>query len=85
LVPNDAVALQTKLFLLLQIDQYASALEVLGTSLGDSSISQQPSNYFERAYVLYRLHREQEAQDLLASMSDSSDRGVQHLDAQLVS
>ena len=85
MVPNDADALQTKLFLLLQIDRYPSALEVLETSLGDSSLYQQPFGQFERAYVLYRLHCEQDARELLARVSDSPDRGAQHLDAQLVS
>jgi len=83
LFPDDAEALQTKLFLLIQTDQYALALEMLETSSSSSS-SQRSSSQFERAYVLYRLHREQEAEELLGNMSGStSDRGVQHLDAQL--
>lgn len=87
LVPNDADVLQTKVFLLLQTDQYGSALELLEMSPRGSSSSQQSSSQFERAYVLYRLHREQEAQELVAAnMPDpASHRRVQHLDAQLVS
>ena len=88
LVPNDANALQTKLVILLQTDQYASASEMPVMSPGGNSLSssQQPSSRFERVYMLYLLHREQEAQDHLTHMSGSaSGLGAQHLDAQLVS
>ncbi|KII95446.1 hypothetical protein PLICRDRAFT_48405 [Plicaturopsis crispa FD-325 SS-3] len=79
--PRDTDALQTKLFLLLQTDQYETALTMV------SAGAQGSAHAFERAYSLYRLHRESEATDVLRSIkdseADSGNRGVQHLEAQL--
>ena len=44
-------------------------------------------NAFEKAYSLYRLHREEEASTVLGAMKEGEeevDRGVLHLEAQLV-
>jgi signal recognition particle subunit SRP72 len=80
LEPNDGDALQTKLFLLLQTEQYNAALSLI-SARGD------PSSYaFEQAYSLYRLQRE-EAADILSTMKQKTggeERGVLHLEAQLV-
>ncbi|KAI0644856.1 hypothetical protein C8Q79DRAFT_968167 [Trametes meyenii] len=76
--PHDADALQTKLFLLLQTDQYAAALTLIGGDSGD--------NAFGKAYSLYRLHREDEATGVLKSLKTQEvedDRGHIHLEAQL--
>ena len=78
--PKDKDALQAKLFLLLQIEQYSAAL-ILLDSLGSSS-----EGAFEKAYSLYRLQRESEASQILNDIKQSNvdDRGVLHLEAQLV-
>ncbi|KIY48956.1 hypothetical protein FISHEDRAFT_13966, partial [Fistulina hepatica ATCC 64428] len=76
LYPNDTDALQTMLFLLLQTEQYTSALHHLDSMAGDHD--------FERAYTLYRLQREVDAQQLLNSMNGRDQhRGTVHLEAQL--
>ncbi|KAI0753567.1 hypothetical protein C8Q80DRAFT_1152911 [Daedaleopsis nitida] len=86
--PNDRDALQTKLFLLLQTDQYAAALamtEALFNSSGDDS-SSDGGYEFEKAYALYRLHREGDAGKVLGVLKEGEeevDRGVLHLEAQL--
>ena len=77
--PADQDALHTKLYLLLQTDQYAAALALIDDNGG---------NAFERMYSLYRLHREDEVEDQLNELKETSsegDRGVMHLEAQLVS
>ncbi|KAI0782942.1 hypothetical protein C8Q75DRAFT_488327 [Abortiporus biennis] len=75
--PNDRDAIQTKLFLLLQTDQYLSALTLIDAN----------ENYsFEKAYTLYRLQREDEVQEALIALKEKdeeTDRGVIHLEAQL--
>ncbi|KAI0042647.1 hypothetical protein FA95DRAFT_543355 [Auriscalpium vulgare] len=77
--PKDRDALQTKLFLLLQTEQYTAALTLLEASESHSA--------FERAYSLYRLQREKEAADLLDQLKHENGpdtaRGVLHLEAQL--
>lgn len=79
LEPNDKDALQTKLFLLLQTEQYVAALALIGD--GDPYA-------FERTYSLYRLQREAEAVNGLKTLKEGADdddeRGVLHLEAQLV-
>ena len=93
--PHDADAHQTKLFLLLQTDQYAAALAMTQapTSLPNESSTETEGEgsdrAFERAYSLYRLHREEEATGVLDDLKAKSgeeevDRGVLHLEAQLV-
>lgn len=77
--PNDKDALQTKLFLLLQTEQYDAALSIIG----ENSIE----HAFERTYSLYRLHHEPEAIDGLKIMKEGNsadERGALHLEAQLV-
>ncbi|KAH8088957.1 hypothetical protein BXZ70DRAFT_954983 [Cristinia sonorae] len=75
--PADQDALQTKLYLLLQTEQYAAALAL---------IEDNGENNFERMYSLYRLQREEEVESALAELKETSneiDRGVIHLEAQL--
>ena len=82
LEPNDVDARQTKLFLLLQTEQYNEALDLI-----DSNEDQSQHSY-ERGYSLYRLQRESDARNLLDTIKQErggDDRGVIHLEAQLVS
>lgn len=73
--PSDSDALQTKLFLLLKTNRYQEALGIT---------EEKPDSFrFERAYALYRLQREQEAQELLRD-ADADDRAVLFLQAQVV-
>ncbi|KAH7097366.1 hypothetical protein BKA62DRAFT_447926 [Auriculariales sp. MPI-PUGE-AT-0066] len=78
LTPEDADVLQTKLFLLLQTEQYAGALDL---STGGRE--------YERAYALYRLNRETEAREVISGLEkdtkldDEAARGVDILAAQL--
>jgi len=76
--PRDKDALQTKLFLLLQTDQYLPALAVLDAN-GNSD------GAYERAYSLYRLQRESEAEQVLGNLkaAKQDDHGMLHLEAQL--
>ncbi|KAI5987625.1 hypothetical protein EDD15DRAFT_2292095 [Pisolithus albus] len=76
--PTDADALQTKLFLLLQTEQYEAALSLIGDDTLDHRA-------FEKAYALYRFHKEEEASHVLQELKQSQkgQRGVLHLDAQL--
>lgn len=79
--PKDPDAAQTKLFLLLQTEQYDAALSLIGN---DGEIT---SHAFETAYSFYRLQREAEAKHIVQSIKDDEDvdnRGVIHLEAQLV-
>ncbi|KAI0827614.1 hypothetical protein BC628DRAFT_1317896 [Trametes gibbosa] len=81
LEPRDPDALQTKLFLLLQTDQYATALALI-----DTVAVEDKNHAFEKAYSLYRLHREEEATgvvDALKTEEQDDDRGLVHLEAQL--
>ncbi|KAG1738192.1 hypothetical protein EDB19DRAFT_1895679 [Suillus lakei] len=74
-----ATALRTKLFLLLQTEQYDAALALI------AEINEQCS--FERAYALYRLQREEDATQVLKEIKnngkEAEQRGVMHLEAQL--
>jgi signal recognition particle subunit SRP72 len=80
--PVDTDALQTKLFLLLQTEQYDTALSLIA----DSTSGAGPDYTFEEAYAMYRLHREVEAAPALGKIKGSrrDHRGVLHLEAQLV-
>ncbi|EJD38683.1 hypothetical protein AURDEDRAFT_107687 [Auricularia subglabra TFB-10046 SS5] len=77
LAPGDAEVVQTKLFLLLQTEQYAAALELAAPGA------------FEKAYALYRLNREDDASAVLNELKTAPDvdedvaRSVEHLEAQL--
>lgn len=83
IAPQDTDALQTKLFLLLQKDQYGAAL-----SLIDGATSGSSSKYiFEKAYSLYRLQRESEVAEAINAIKlegGEDMRGVMHLEAQVV-
>ncbi|KAI0820979.1 hypothetical protein BC629DRAFT_1277701 [Irpex lacteus] len=77
LEPQDQDALHTKLFLLLQTEQYSTAL-----SLIDSN----DKYAFEKAYSLYRLNQADEAREALEvtkKQKGEDERGVIHLEAQL--
>ncbi|KAF8343121.1 uncharacterized protein EI90DRAFT_2903231 [Cantharellus anzutake] len=79
LLPNDEDTSRTKLFLLLQTDQYKEALSLLEESQGSL-------RDFSKAYVLYRLRREDEAAAILSNLlqnAGSGDSGALHLDAQV--
>jgi signal recognition particle subunit SRP72 len=74
---QDRDALQAKLFLLLQTEQYNKALTLVD-SLGD------PSQYaYERAYIYYCLHRETDTEDVLKTLDREENKGVAHLEAQV--
>ena len=79
--PSDRDALRTKLFLLLQTEQYDAALALI--------VEINEERLFERAYALYRLHREEESAQVLKEIKnhgrEAEQRGVMHLEAQLVS
>ncbi|KIP08706.1 hypothetical protein PHLGIDRAFT_104050 [Phlebiopsis gigantea 11061_1 CR5-6] len=75
--PEDKDALQTKVFLLLQTEQYGAAL-----SLTDSN----ETYVFEKGYSLYRTNQEADALKALEVTKKNKgddDRGVLHLEAQL--
>ncbi|CAE6375123.1 unnamed protein product [Rhizoctonia solani] len=80
LTPDDTDVIQTKLFLLLQTDQYSRALDIVET-LSNGSDSRQ----LEKAYLLYRLHKEKEAKAIVdqAKGKEASDGGFAHLNAQI--
>ncbi|KIM26933.1 hypothetical protein M408DRAFT_330302 [Serendipita vermifera MAFF 305830] len=72
--PEDPDALQAKLFLLLKTSKYQEALDITDKT---------PETFrFERAYALYRMQREKDAEDLLKD-ADSQDRAVLFLQAQI--
>ena len=79
--PKDADARQTKLFLLLQTEQYSAALSLIDTDDDDAH------HAYEKAYALYRLSHESEARDVLESIKGDQNaedsRGLVHLEAQL--
>lgn len=82
---KDSDALQAKLFLLLQTEQYDAALALISENGSEGT-----GREFEKAYALYRLHRESDAGDVLSNVkgghgpSDFHSRGIIHLEAQLV-
>jgi len=79
LVPHDIDATRTKLYLLLQVERYPEALELLVTSELDLQ--------FERAYCHYRSQDKDRAfalvEELKSRKDDSKMRGLEHLEAQL--
>ncbi|KAF9479384.1 hypothetical protein BDN70DRAFT_834573 [Pholiota conissans] len=80
LKPTDADARQTKLFLLLQTEQYDTALALIDSEDDADKLA------YERAYSLYRLQRESEAKEILDAIKkdkEEEDRGIMHLEAQL--
>ncbi|WVW83191.1 hypothetical protein I302_105209 [Kwoniella bestiolae CBS 10118] len=74
--PSSQAAYQTLLFLHLQTDDYTSAISLLDNPPKDSKDALE----FERAYCLYRLHREKEALELIEGKEG---RKVHHLEAQI--
>jgi len=79
ILPDDPDALSTKLFLLLQTDQYEAALVVINGDKDKSKLT------FEHAYALYRSHEDAEAQRVIESLKQNADdSGLAHLKAQLV-
>ncbi|EKM53538.1 uncharacterized protein PHACADRAFT_148180 [Phanerochaete carnosa HHB-10118-sp] len=77
LEPSDPDALQTKVFLLLQTEQYAHALALIE---GNDKYA------YEKAYSLYRTNQEAGARNALEVSKRNKgddDRGVLHLEAQL--
>jgi len=79
LEPRDTDALQTKLFLLSQTEQYSGALEMIDSGEDKDVYA------FEKAYTLYRLQCEQEAGQILEEIKTrrGPDRGITHLEAQM--
>ena len=71
-------AFQTLLFLNLHTNQYQAALDLLEHPPSSLSLD------FEKAYCLYRLHREKEALVILQGLTHTG-RKEQHLEAQIVS
>ena len=82
--PDDEDAKQARLFLLLQSEDYDGALSHL------TSTSSQDAPSFEKAYALYRQHKEAEASTVITSLkeqyarSGEDNRGILHLEAQMV-
>ncbi|KZT41894.1 hypothetical protein SISSUDRAFT_1016755 [Sistotremastrum suecicum HHB10207 ss-3] len=97
--PGDVDALEAKIYLLLQSEEYEAALELISTPAnapakagGKEKEKGKEGEYeYEKAYSLYRLHREDSALSILSSLKSESkssdanevDRGVMHLDAQV--
>lgn len=77
----DKDALQTKLFLLLQTEQYDAALSLIGTG-------SEAGHVYAKTYSRYRLQHEAQAMEELEVLKEESDedieRGAMHLEAQLV-
>ncbi|PVG00414.1 hypothetical protein CPB86DRAFT_782756 [Serendipita vermifera] len=72
--PSDSDAIQVQLFLLLKASKYEEALK---------RTEKDPEQFkFERAYALYRLQQEKEAEELL-QQADQEDRAVALLQAQI--
>lgn len=98
LSPEDGDAYEAKLFLLLQSEQYSSALSLIldRSSAASPKSGKEVGEYeYERAYSLYRLHSEDKAVHVLDEIrkadanlggggSGEVDRGVLHLSAQVV-
>ncbi|KZT65424.1 hypothetical protein DAEQUDRAFT_676878 [Daedalea quercina L-15889] len=84
---RDQDALQTKLFLLLQTEQYAAALTLISNANKQSGKDENDVFSFEKAYTLHRLHREDDATEVLKALKEEGDeeenRGFVHLEAQL--
>jgi len=79
--PADVDARQTRLFLLLQTEQYDAALSFIDSD-GNGG-----NHAYQRTYSLYRLQNEHEARKVLNDIKGEKvdgDRGLMHLEAQLV-
>lgn len=84
--PKSDAAFKTLLFLLLETDAYAAALELVESTIASQS---RGNLEFEKAYCLYRLHKEEDSLKIVESAkgSASGDDKVkwEHLEAQIVS
>lgn len=84
--PKSDAAFKTLLFLLLETDAYAAALEIVESTIASQS---RGNLEFEKAYCLYRLHKEEDSLKIVESAkgSASGDDKVkwEHLEAQIVS
>ncbi|KAJ3865088.1 hypothetical protein EV359DRAFT_72647 [Lentinula novae-zelandiae] len=86
---TDVDARQTKLFIYLQKEEYRKALELIDEE--PPSNAESKPNLFEKAYTLYRLKREADAEAILVEIKsheeieadEEQERGVMHLEAQL--
>lgn len=79
--PTDVDARHTRLFLLLQTEQYDAALSFVDSDETGSN------HAYQRAYSLYRLQNEHEARKVLNDIKGEKgdgDRSLMHLEAQLV-
>ncbi|KAG8952443.1 hypothetical protein FRC04_004503 [Tulasnella sp. 424] len=82
LVPDDKDALDSKLFLLIQTDQYEAALELIKELPGPSD----SAHLFEQAYLLYRLQKEDEAAEMVKRAQEAGEyepRALSNLEAQI--
>ncbi|KAG8899089.1 hypothetical protein FRB99_006940 [Tulasnella sp. 403] len=80
--PQDKDALDTKLFLFIQTEQYESALELIKHIPGTS----ESSHAFERAYLAYRLQKEEGAFEIVESARKegvADGRALAQLEAQI--
>lgn len=77
LEPNDTLAAQTKIQILIAVDRYPEALALLNAD----------SDKLTRAYCLYKTGREGEAQQAIGELDDEEgeDRATKLLEAQVVS
>ena len=83
MAPQDQDALDSKLFLLIQTERYDEALDLIKEMPGTSA----EYHAFEKAYLLYRLHKEAEASEVIESARQSGnvdERALTHLEAQIV-
>ncbi|KZS87764.1 hypothetical protein SISNIDRAFT_476181 [Sistotremastrum niveocremeum HHB9708] len=77
--PGDVDALEAKIYLLLQSEEYEAALELISTPAnapakagGKEKEKEKEGEYeYEKAYSLYRLHREDDALSILSSLKSS--------------
>ena len=73
--------------MLSQTEQYAQALTLIG-DVNKQNDQDKEAFLFEKAYTLHRLHQEGDATEVLKALKDRDDeagnRGVTHLEAQLV-
>lgn len=80
--------MQTKLYLLLQTEQYIQALTLISNVNDHNEQEEEGAFFFEKGYTLHRLHREEDATEVLKVLkergSEDENRGVAHLEAQLV-
>ena len=80
LSPDSTSVVLTKVSLLVHLDRYTAALALLDTpALADCQTA------LERAYCLFKLGREDEAEQVLKGAKGDAGEGAEMLEAQLVS